>query len=77
MTKVDSKAISAIITKIEEAIAELEPILNEQQERYDNFSDEEKESEKGEQLESNVDYLQAAHDRLDDAKASLETILVE
>jgi len=77
MTKVDSKAISAIITKIEEAIAELEPILNEQQERYDNFSDEEKESEKGEQLESSIDYLQAAHDRLDDAKASLETILVE
>lgn len=67
MTKKQRKALSEAQTKLNEAFATVNEILEAEEETLDNMSDYQLDSERGEEVQNNVDLLEEASGNIEDA----------
>jgi hypothetical protein len=67
MTKKHQKALSEAQTKLNEAFATVNEILEAEEETLDNMSDYQLDSERGEEVQNNVDLLEEASGDIEDA----------
>lgn len=74
MNKARRKRIENIISKLEDLSAEIEEVMNEEQEAYGNLPESIQCSEKGENMEEYIASLDDAMNYVSDAISSLEEI---
>ena len=67
------KILDEVFSQLEEIISKVEPIAQEEQEKYDNLSDNLQQSEKGQKFEENANGLDEAVTNLQDALAAIES----
>lgn len=72
MNNARRKQIDAIISKMEESKSELENLLEEEQEAYDNMPDSLQDSERGEKAQEAISNLEDAISGIDDVLVNLE-----
>lgn len=77
MNKTRAKKIAKISDKIEALRCQLEEILGDEQDYFDNLSEKQQEGEKGEESENAISYLGDAMSNLEDARDILGNIEVE
>lgn len=74
MNKARRKRISKILEQLEGLSVEIEEVMNEEQEAYDNLPESIQYSERGENMEGYISSLDDAMNYLSDAISSLEEI---
>lgn len=74
MNKARRKRIENIISKLEDLSVEIEEVMNEEQEAYDNLPEPIQYSERGENMEGYISSLDDAMNYVSDAISSLEEI---
>lgn len=72
MNNLRRKQIDLIISKLEESKSELETLLEEEQEAFDNLPDSLQDSEKGEKAQEAISNLEDAISNIEDTINSLE-----
>lgn len=75
MNKPRRKRIEAIIAKLEELHSEIDAILEEEQEAFDNLPESLQMSEKGAAMEEAIDNIEYAKDYVVDVMESLEEVI--
>ncbi len=75
MNKTNQKEVSALISTIEEAVAALQAITDDEQEAFDEKSEKWQESEKGEEASEVLDTLQAQVDALEEVAGELSGMI--
>lgn len=74
MNKARRKRISKILEQLEGLSMEIEEVMNEEQEAYDNLPESIQDSERGENMEEYISSLDDAMNYVSDAILSLEEI---
>lgn len=73
MNKIRRKNIDAIQERLEELRSDVELILDEEQEAFDNLPESLQEAERGQAMQDSIDYLEEAISSIDEAIGNLET----
>lgn len=74
MNKKRRKEIENLRESISETKAKLQDLLNEEQQAFDNMPESIQESERGEEMQEIIEYMEAAIDSLEEATESLTEI---
>lgn len=74
MNKKRRKEIENLLESISETKAKLQDLLDEEQQAFDNMPESIQESERGEEMQEIIEYMEAAIDSLEEATESLTEI---
>ena len=75
MNKTRRTAIKKVFEQLEELMATVEVIRDEEQDAFDNLPESFQSSERGETMEENIDALDSAYNSIEEAKDLLEELL--
>lgn len=75
MNKARRTAIKKVFEQLEELMATVEVIRDEEQDAFDNLPESFQSSERGEIMEENIDALDSAYNSIEEAKDLLEELL--
>lgn len=75
MNKARRTAIKKVFEQLEELMATVEVIRDEEQDAFDNLPESFQSSERGETMEENIDTLDSAYNSIEEAKDLLEELL--
>jgi uncharacterized protein YukE len=71
------KRLSAVVSSLEAAEAEIEAVKDELQEDFDNRSERWQEGEKGEALQAAIDALNEEQEKVNEASTGINTVIGE
>lgn len=74
MNKQRRKRLEAIQHLIDDALAQLEQVREEEQDAFDNMPESFQDSERGETMQEHIDSMEEAESSLDEIKSNLEEI---
>lgn len=77
MNKDRRKRLEGIYEKLMEIVEELDVIIDEEQEAYDNMPESLQDSEKGEQMYEGIDNLENVRGDINNAATSIEEVIVQ
>jgi uncharacterized protein YukE len=77
MNKAQQKRLSAVVSSLEAAEAEIEAVKDELQEDFDNRSERWQEGEKGEALQAAIDALNEEQEKVNEASTGINTVIGE
>ena len=77
MNKDRRKRLEGICEKLMEIYEELDAIIDEEQEAYDNMPESLQDSEKGERMYEGIDSLESARDDINNAAATIEEVIAQ
>lgn len=75
MNKQRRKMLAEAVDKLNEAMSIVEDARNDEQDAFDNMPESLQYSERGEQMEENISYLEDATDQIDNAISTLQEII--
>lgn len=77
MNKDRRKRLEGIYEKLMEIYEELDAIIDEEQEAYDNMPESLQDSEKGERMYEGIDSLERARDDINNAATTIEEVIAQ
>ena len=77
MNKDRRKRLEGIYEKLIEIYEELDAIIDEEQEAYDNMPESLQDSEKGERMYEGIDSLESARDDINNAATTIEEVIAQ
>lgn len=77
MNKDRRKRLEGIYEKLMEIYEELDAIIDEEQEAYDNMPESLQDSEKGERMYEGIDSLESARDDINNAATTIEYVIAQ
>ncbi|WP_302756867.1 hypothetical protein [Alistipes indistinctus] len=77
MNKDRRKRLEGIYEKLIEIYEELDAIIDEEQEAYDNMPESLQDSEKGERMYEGIDSLESAKDDINNAATTIEEVIAQ
>lgn len=77
MNKDRRKRLEGIYEKLIEIYEELDAIIDEEQEAYDNMPESLQDSEKGERMYEGIDNLESARDDINNAATTIEEVIAQ
>ena len=77
MNKDRRKRLEGICEKLMEIYEELDAIIDEEQEAYDNMPESLQDSEKGERMYEGIDSLESARDDINNAATTIEEVIAQ
>lgn len=77
MNKDRRKRLEGIYEKLMEIYEELDAIIDEEQEAYDNMPESLQDSEKGERMYEGIDSLESARDDINNAATTIEEVIAQ
>lgn len=77
MNKDRRKRLEGIYEKLMEIYEELDAIIDEEQEAYDNMPESLQDSEKGERMYEGIDSLESAKDDINNAATTIEEVIAQ
>lgn len=77
MNKDRRKRLEGIYEKLMEIYEELDAIIDEEQEAYDNMPESLQDSEKGERMYEGIDSLESARDDINNTATTIEEVIAQ
>lgn len=77
MNKDRRKRLESIYEKLMEIYEELDAIIDEEREAYDNMPESLQDSEKGERMYEGIDSLESARDDINNAATTIEEVIAQ
>ena len=68
------KRLRALCSKLQDIIAELDLLIEEEQDAFDNMPESLQDSERGEQMQEYIDTMETAKDEIDSTVSELEQV---